>query len=822
MPGLPSRRRRRQVDDDDDEGAEDSHVERSSSFQETSQHETPRSQAAGESGNKRRRLTAETEELQNGADGDEQDEDENAEEDSTSYSEPELPPPRPVMNGDARDSRTLSRTPKPSRFDEHKFGAIVRIKLTNFVTYANAEFFPGPRLNLVIGPNGTGKSTLVCAICLGLGYGPQLLGRARDVAEFVKHGCDEARIEIELKTDGKLFRSNPVVTRIIKNNGSKSSFLINGKTSNNRNILKLCAAFSIQCDNLCQFLPQDRVVEFAGMSTVELLASTQRAVADPEMLKFHETLIDLRKEQKRILADNRGQRETLANLENRQNMQRADVEMMQQREHIKKKVGYLKMLEPLLEYKEAMAKRDAAKEVRIRAQAELQRKTREVEPMLRRVNAKQEYANQVSQIVKQQRGLFQKNADQARRLDERLVQLGDEANELLASNQKIRDDHNTRKLDMQKHKTDIAKFEELIKDEPAAPDATEYNVKIRERLNEMREAEQQLQDLAEQHRRYVVDVESKKREMQRTERQLQQLDSQAGRQEEVLKRASPNTYQAWQWIKENRDKFQMEVFGPMIVECQIAKLDYASAVESLLQRSDALTIVVQCQQDFKKLSNQIYKEMDLHDVSFRVSSQSVAQFNPPTSQDNIEALGFEYFAKDLIQGPAPVLAFLCGEKRFHQTPITKRDITDAQYARIEATELTSYVAGRNSYMTTRRREYGPGASSTRVRQLRQATFWTNAPTDPSIKRELEEQLQRLATEIAELENRIANDRVKHIKFKEVYAQAKQDRDALEREKLEKQNAYNRWKGLPTKKGKLVPGNHSRAPNNNLQNKLSKG
>ena len=27
---------------------------------------------------------------------------------------------------------------------------------------------------MVIGPNGTGKSTLVCAICLGLGWGAQV------------------------------------------------------------------------------------------------------------------------------------------------------------------------------------------------------------------------------------------------------------------------------------------------------------------------------------------------------------------------------------------------------------------------------------------------------------------------------------------------------------------------------------------------------------------------------------------------------------------------------------------------------------------------
>ncbi len=56
--------------------------------------------------------------------------------------------------------------------EKHQPGSIVRVKLTNFVTYTSAEFFPGPSLNMVIGPNGTGKSTLVCAICLGLGWTP--------------------------------------------------------------------------------------------------------------------------------------------------------------------------------------------------------------------------------------------------------------------------------------------------------------------------------------------------------------------------------------------------------------------------------------------------------------------------------------------------------------------------------------------------------------------------------------------------------------------------------------------------------------------------
>ena len=53
-------------------------------------------------------------------------------------------------------------------------GSIMRIKLHHFLTYTDVEFRPGPHLNLVIGTNGTGKSSIVCGIALGLGFPPKV------------------------------------------------------------------------------------------------------------------------------------------------------------------------------------------------------------------------------------------------------------------------------------------------------------------------------------------------------------------------------------------------------------------------------------------------------------------------------------------------------------------------------------------------------------------------------------------------------------------------------------------------------------------------
>ena len=89
----------------------------------------------------------------------------------------------PITNGlqdEALHAQTSSK--------KHQPGAIVRVKLENFVTYTAVEFFPGPNLNMVIGPNGTGKSTLVCAICIGLGWGPQVSCFKQSVGREVSDG----------------------------------------------------------------------------------------------------------------------------------------------------------------------------------------------------------------------------------------------------------------------------------------------------------------------------------------------------------------------------------------------------------------------------------------------------------------------------------------------------------------------------------------------------------------------------------------------------------------------------------------------------------
>lgn len=220
----------------------------------------------------------------------------------------------------------------------------------------------------------------------------------------MKNGCREATIEIEL-AGGNAHRQNPVIRRIIKHEGNKSTFTINGNASTKNEVLTLARKFSIQIDNLCQFLPQDKVSEFAALSPVELLHSTQRAAAGPEMIEWHESLKSLRANQKRLQLANGGDKEALANLENRQEMQRADVERMKQRAEVKKRIQLLEKVRPIPQYKEAHKEILEARERKAKLQKELDDLKNKTEPAVRATNSKKDYVDQIDGVVRYRRRL---------------------------------------------------------------------------------------------------------------------------------------------------------------------------------------------------------------------------------------------------------------------------------------------------------------------------------------------------------------------------------------------------------------------------------
>ncbi len=294
----------------------------------------------------------------------------------------------------------------------------------------------------------------------------------------MKHGCHEAAIEIELAGWPDDEGGNPVIRRVLKREGNKSQFSINGRTSTLKAVLDLAKSFSIQIDNLCQFLPQDKVCEFAALTPIELLHSTQRAAAPEHMLEWHDNLKHLRTKQKSVQAQQATDQETLANLDGRQQILRADVERLQERANIQKRLGMLEKARPFAKYRVARARHAEAKKKSKEAQVELKKLEDEVEPSLRAVNRKQEYRDKVEKVVKERRRAVERAEDAADTAVLQQKELEEKISDLKREFQAEKNGDKQRKSDAMKIEQKIKRLERELAEAPVDFDPLVYNEQI--------------------------------------------------------------------------------------------------------------------------------------------------------------------------------------------------------------------------------------------------------------------------------------------------------------------------------------------------------
>src|SRR5215469_14706091 len=543
--------------------------------------------------------------------------------------------------------------------DVHQPGSIVRIKVKNFVTYTAAEFKCRPSLNMIIGPNGTGKSTIVCAICLGLGFPPLCLGRAKEIGEYVKHGHREAEIEIELAAGPGQKGRNPIICCTIKREGSKTSWYINGSSTTRKEVRQLVESFHIQIDNLCQFLPQDRVVEFSRLTPIELLDSTQKAVAPDHMTEWHNKLKGLGKDRMKLLQDQNSSKEHLSQLQTRQNQQRAEVERMTERKALLNKVRVLEKARPGLRYQAEKAKYREMRSRNQEAKKEMRDLEKEVEPTLRKLRDKEKYRKDLDRLL-QHRGQmvdkFEKNISTVQtKLEQHKTKLAD-------CDKQIEEERKSEQKNKQERKRVeqiISRLRSRLDSEPIEFNPSEYNERIREKDREVRNLTPQYQDLQDQKGDLKNKVKAANQELDDAKKQLKNLQSEAGQQLNKLQQLSNHTATAWAWVQHNQALFKDKVYGPPIIECAVKDSRYADVIESLLQKDDQIALTVTNVEDFRTLEDNLRGKQYLKDVVVRSVTRGLDHFKPPISREALAEYSLDHWVIDLLAGPDPVLTMLC-------------------------------------------------------------------------------------------------------------------------------------------------------------------
>ncbi|XP_058203273.1 structural maintenance of chromosomes protein 5 [Rhododendron vialii] len=471
--------------------------------------------------------------------------------------------------------RRPSKRPKISRGeDDYMPGNIVEIELHNFMTFDILTCKPGPRLNLVVGPNGSGKSSIVCAIALGLGGEPQLLGRASSIAAFVKRGEESGYIKISLRGDTKEEHLN-IMRKIDTRN--KSEWLFNGKVVPKKDVVEVIQRFNIQVNNLTQFLPQDRVCEFAKLTPVQLLEETEKAVGDPQLPVQHRALVDKSGELKKLERNIQRNGEYLNQLRLLNSEQERDVERVRQREELLEKAESMKKKLPWLKYDAKRAELREAKEQEKDAKKKLDEAGKSLDDA--REPIKKERAVKAAEDAKCKKisSLLDGNAKKRMQLVENENSLGAQVRSKYSEMEELKRQEESRQQRILRAK------EELISAEVELANLPPYETP----KNELEKLGAQIMELEEIAREKRHQKAEKERLLSHNNGILRQSVDRLGDMENtnnkllhaLRKSGAEKILDAYRWVQEHRNEFNKEVYGPVLLEVKVSNRVHADYLE---------------------------------------------------------------------------------------------------------------------------------------------------------------------------------------------------------------------------------------------------
>lgn len=529
--------------------------------------------------------------------------------------------------------------------------------MRNFVTYQDAEVYPGEKLNVVVGPNGSGKSSIVCALALGLGEKPAILGRSKKVSEYIRHGASEAIIEIELIDESGV--DTVAFQRVIKGDDS-SVWKVNGKVTSLSRVQARLKSFHIQLDNLCQFLPQDKVASFTKMSPQELLINTEKALDEDGLYKKHMELIDFQSQ----LGGNKTKDAELAaeigRLKEEHQLLERQVEMLNAQQQVSGELNVLKQKLPWVEYdmkreealvlrqtyREARASKERWEEQNIEGRAERS----SLEKELGELGTKRNALGAKALRLDRERQTASKHVD-----DETVAydSLKKQLDGLAKREEK-------RQRELAKLRRDI---EGLKREIAAVPDVNVAQAKIKDLRVEVAELRGQKKERTEEMEDVIAEMSDGHVRLKDLKIDLKRLENQKDRTLHTLFTMQTMSERIYQIAHENGERFQGKVLGPLASEIRVQNQLNGKVIENLMNRNLQYAYVFEHSEDEEVFRNLVRKEkLPLPQTIVGVKYDPQGPHKCVFSRQEVQAMkqaGIVHFASDIFSADPLIKGTVC-------------------------------------------------------------------------------------------------------------------------------------------------------------------
>ncbi|KAM9207536.1 structural maintenance of chromosomes protein 5 isoform 2-T2 [Dugong dugon] len=612
-------------------------------------------------------------------------------------------------------------------------GSIVRIAMENFLTYDICEVSPGPNLNMIIGANGTGKSSIVCAICLGLAGKPAFMGRADKVGFFVKRGCSKGMVEIEL------FRAsgNLVITREIDVAKNQSFWYINKKSTTQKVVEEQVAALNIQVGNLCQFLPQDKVGEFAKLTKIELLEATEKSIGPPEMHRYHCELKNFREKEKQLETSCKEKTEYLEKMIQRNERYKQDVERFYER---KRHLDLIEMLEakrPWVEYENVRQEYEEVKQARDQVKEEVRKLKEGQIPITRRIEEiERQHHNLEARIKEKATGIKEKSqkCKEKQEVLERKDKHIEELQQALIVKQNEEHDRQRR----------ISNTRKMIEDLQNELKTTENCENLQPQIDAVTNDLRRVQDEKALCESEIIDKRRERETLEKEEKSvcdlIKRFDNLMNQKEDKLRQRYRDTYEAVLWLRNNREKFKQRVCEPIMLTINMKDNKNAKYIENHISSNDLRAFVFEAQEDMEVFLKEVRDNRRLRVNAVIAPSSSYADKAPSRSLSELKQYGFFSYLRELFDAPDPVMSYLCFQYHIHEVPVGTERTRERIERVIQETQLKQIYTAEEKYVV-KTSFYSNKVISSNT-SLKVAQFLT-VTVDLERRRHLEEQLKEI-------------------------------------------------------------------------------
>ncbi|KAE8293747.1 Structural maintenance of chromosomes protein 5 [Larimichthys crocea] len=588
-------------------------------------------------------------------------------------------------------------------------GSILRLTMKNFLTYDYSVVYPGPNLNMIVGANGTGKSSIVCAICLGLAGKTAILGRGDKVGLYVKRGCHKGFIEIELYKSG----GNLVINREIHVENNQSLWMLNGRHCNQKTVEEEVKALRIQVSNLCQFLPQ-----------IELLEATEKSVGPPEMYEYHCELKNFRNRERELENVVKEKASFLEKAKQRNERNKHDVNR------------YYEKKRHLDEYETTRKELEGVKKERDEAKKQLSALKQAQAPMLKKI---QLIDNQLKPTEAQIKAKTVAIKEASLKCKQKQDQLDRKHKEMEEEDQQKRIS-NTRRT-IEDLKAELAK----VGDQPdVSPRINAVNVELRRIQVDRAKIEGEKSDLRREKDNILA-------ESKMLEKKLNDMNNMMNAKEEKLRGRHRDTHTALQWLRQNKELFVGNVHEPMMLVISVKDHRYAKYVENHISFHDLRAFVFQRKDDMEKFMTEVRDKMNLKVNSISAPEESCSKRSPSRNIESLRRFGFFTYLREMFDAPDEVMSYLCHQYRVHDVPVGNEQTKSMIRTVIEEPYLKVLYTTEERY--TLKRSFYSNKISTSNSAVHPSQYLT-ITVDAEEKRQLEQQMKACDSKLRDIDERM--------------------------------------------------------------------